>query len=116
MPAQGVIPSWPEADHHLSRWLHEHAHYAQNSSGVCEMLEAIDGNNNVRMLVGLRCKHTGILNPCDDRLLSGYLQKVFTHIETDNPLGSYSSHFHGLSPFATAEIDDGFPRDLAEEF
>ena len=24
MPAQGMIPSWPEADEHLSRWLQEH--------------------------------------------------------------------------------------------
>jgi len=116
MPTQGVIPSWPEADDHLSRWLQEHAHHAQDSSGVCEMLEAVDGNYNVCKLLRRRCEPTGILNTCSERLLSRCLQKVLTNINTDNPLGSSLSHFNGLNPFATAEVDDGFPWDLAEEF
>lgn len=87
-PPQRVIPGWAEAEDHLSRWLQEQVHCAQDSSGICEMFEGIERNDNVCKLLRLRREKAGVLNASAERLLSRSLQKIITNINADNSLGS----------------------------
>ncbi|SRR6266849_11148302 len=109
MTAQWVIPGWPEADEHLARWLQQVIHNAQDFRGVGKMLEGVHGNDNVRKFVRRRYEETSILNTRTERLLSCCTQNVLTVINTDHPLGPFSSHLHGVRSFTTAEVDDNFP-------
>jgi len=69
MSTQGVIPSWPKTDEHLFRRLREHVHYAQDSSGICEMLEGVDG-----------CGRTGSSKSCPTSLHSTSRSRVIPRV------------------------------------
>ena len=43
------------------------------------------------------------------------MENVLTDINTDYPLCPSSSHFYGVSAFATAEINDNFACNLGKE-
>jgi hypothetical protein len=80
------------------------------------MLEGIHGNDDVAELLRGRYKQAGILNPMTDRPLSCRLECVLPYIDADHPLGSPPSHLQRFGSLSTAEVDDGFSRNLGDEF
>src|SRR6266481_3632201 len=105
MTTQGVIPGWPEADKHLTSRPQQRIHNLQDSRGVSEMLEGVDGNDNIRKLLRRRCEETSILNTRTERFLPCRLENVLADINTNHPLGPFFGDLYGVRSFATAEVD-----------
>lgn len=105
----GVVPGRAKAGCNKSSRPERIVHKAKNSSGITEVLEAVDGNNRVGYLIRLAIKKAPVAHSSVCRLFPGALEQRFSQVNTDHLLGPLKNKFNCFIAFAAAEVDDNFP-------
>src|SRR6185369_148055 len=116
MPSERVIPRRPEANQHFTLRLQKRVHDPQDLRRVLEMLEGVDGDDDLCLFTGRTRELTNIAQACRMRSRARCLQDVFTDVDTDHPFCSRARYFKRFFPFPASKVNCCFPHEPVEEF
>lgn len=116
MASQRVIPGWSKNGHDRPIRLEEGVHGPQNRIRIVEMLERVDGNDDIGHFAG---RLREVANSFETRalgLLPRGFQDILAKIQADHAAGPKTCHIDGFGALTTTEIDDRLAGQAFQEF